>query len=115
MSTARKRYYCSVEVTVDTIGGRWAPVILAHLKEGVHRYGELRRRIPDVSEKMLTQRLRQLEQDGLVDRTVHAGTPAAVSYQLTSTGWTLAPVLQAMYDWGEEHAARRGLVVEPTD
>lgn len=113
MSIARKRYYCPVEVTVDVIGGRWTPVILAHLKESPHRYGELRRKVPDMSEKMLTQRLRELERDGLVERTVHVGVPAPVSYRLTAEGGSLAPVLQAMYDWGTRRAARHGVRIEP--
>ncbi|WP_129664905.1 winged helix-turn-helix transcriptional regulator [Phytoactinopolyspora endophytica] len=113
MSVTRKRYYCPVEVTVDVIGGRWTPVILAHLKEGVHRYGELRRRMPDMSEKMLTQRLRELEHHGFIERTVHPGVPAPVSYQLTNDGLSLAPVLQALYDWGVDRASRRGIAIEP--
>ncbi|SEF16730.1 winged helix-turn-helix transcriptional regulator [Jiangella alba] len=113
MSVARTRYYCPVEVTVDVIGGRWTPVILAHLKEGVHRYGELRRRMPDLTEKMLTQRLRELERAGLVARTVHDGVPAPVSYDLTGEGRSLAPVLEALYTWGEEHAARHGIAITP--
>lgn len=109
----RKRFYCPVAVTVDVIGGRWTPVILAHVKEGAHRYGELRRRMPDISEKMLTQRLRELEREGLVERLVHPGVPPPVSYQLTADGRSLAPVLQALYDWGVEQAARRGVAIEP--
>lgn len=115
MSVARTRYYCPVEVTVDVIGGRWTPVILAHLKEGVRRYGELRRLMPDVTEKMLTQRLRELERDGLVERTVHAGVPAPVTYDLTAEGRSLAPVLEAMYAWGQEHAARRKIALTPVE
>jgi DNA-binding HxlR family transcriptional regulator len=88
-------------------------VILAHLKEGVHRYGELRRRMPGVSEKMLTQRLRELERAGLVARTVHDGVPAPVSYRLTDEGRTLAPVLQSLYDWGTTHATRHAIPVDP--
>ena len=105
MSTA-KQYNCAVELAVDVIGGKWRPVILAHLKEGVHRYGELRRRIPDMSEKMLAQRLRELQEDGLVERTEYEGRPAHVEYRLTEEGWSLAPVLQALYDWGTARAER---------
>lgn len=115
MGVGRRRYYCPVEVAVDVLAGRWTPVILAHLKEGVHRYGELRRRMPEVSEKVLTERLRGLERDGLVERTVHPGVPAPVSYRLTEEGASLAPVLQALYDWGSERAARTGVPVEPVD
>lgn len=101
-----KRYNCAVELAVDVIGGKWRPVILSHLKEGVHRYGELRRRIPDMSEKMLAQRLRELQADGLVQRIEHEARPPHVEYRLTEEGWSLAPVLQALYDWGTARAAR---------
>ncbi|HEY0535015.1 MAG TPA: helix-turn-helix domain-containing protein [Actinoplanes sp.] len=103
-----KRYSCPVELTVDIIGGRWRTVILARLKEGVHRYGELRRLVPGISEKMLTQRLRELEADGLVTRRDHGSVPPHVEYDLTDEGRTLVPVLQAMYDWGAARAARTG-------
>jgi DNA-binding HxlR family transcriptional regulator len=101
-----KRYHCAVELAVDVIGGKWRPVILAHLKEGVHRYGELRRRMPDVTEKMLTQRLRELEADGLIVRRDLGPNPPHVEYALTEEGRSLAPVLQALYDWGTARAAR---------
>ena len=103
-----KRYHCPVELAVDVIGGRWRPVILAHLKEGAHRYGELRRRMPQVSEKMLVQRLRELEADGLVSREDFGTVPPHVEYRLTEEGASLAPVLQALYDWGAARAARTG-------
>lgn len=108
------RYHCPVEVTMDVVGGKWRPVILAHLKEGVHRYGELHRRMPDVSEKMLVQRLRELEADGLVSR--HEREAAWVEYRLTEEGHSLAPVLQAMYDWGlaRAHRAAATIVDPPT-
>jgi DNA-binding HxlR family transcriptional regulator len=111
--SAARAYHCPVELTMDVIGRRWTAVILAHLKEGVHRYGELRRRMPDVSEKMLTQRLRELERARLVARTVHDGVPAPVSYRLTDEGVSLAPVLQALYDWGTSHATRHAIPLDP--
>jgi len=107
-----KSYYCAVELAVDVIGGKWRPVILAHLKEGVHRYGELRRRIPDMSEKMLVQRLRELQQDGLIERIDYQVKPAHVEYRLTEEGWSLAPVLQALYDWGTARAERTATPIE---
>ena len=109
----RTRYYCPVEVAVDVLGGRWTPVILAHLKEGVHRYGELRRKMPGISEKMLTQRLRELERAGLVRRTVAGTSVPSVSYGLTEQGWELKPVLEALYRWGERRAAVAGIPIEP--
>lgn len=110
-----KRYSCPVELAVDVIGGRWRTVILARLKEGVHRYGELRRLIPGISEKMLTQRLRELEADGLVSRRDLGTVPPHVEYDLTDEGRSLVPVLQAMYDWGAARADRTGTDVGRRD
>lgn len=106
-----KRYHCPVELAVDVIGGKWRSVILAHLKEGVHRYGELRRKMPDVSEKMLVQRLRELEADGLVERRDLGGSAPHVDYRLTEEGRSLTPVLQALYDWGAARAERTGVPI----
>ncbi|GAB3006776.1 helix-turn-helix transcriptional regulator [Amycolatopsis acidiphila] len=108
-----RRYHCPVELTLDVIGGRWKPVILAHLKEGVHRYGELRRRMPGISEKMLTQQLRELESDGLVTRAVFAERRPRVEYSLTAEGASLGPVLQLLYEWGERRAGARGVAFAP--
>lgn len=106
-----RSYSCPVEFAVDTIGGKWAVVILAHLKEGSLRYGELRRLIPGITEKMLTQRLRELEAAGLVERTVQSDVPLAVSYSLADD--SLRPVLQGLYDWGSVRAAQVGAKIEP--
>jgi DNA-binding HxlR family transcriptional regulator len=106
-----KRYYCPVELTVDVVGGTWRPVILSHLKEGVHRYGELRRLMPGISEKMLVQRLRELVDAGLVSRKALSTKPAHVEYRLTDEGLSLAPVLQALYDWGLARAERTGVEI----
>jgi DNA-binding HxlR family transcriptional regulator len=105
----RAKYYCPVELAVDIIGAKWAVVILAHLKEGAHRYGELRRKIPDITEKMLTQRLKELTEAGLVTRTVHEGVTPMVTYELCADD--LRPVLQALYDWGTARAAREGIEI----
>ena len=108
-----KRYSCPVELTVDVIGGRWRTVLLSHLKEGVHRYGELRRATPGISEKMLSQRLRELEADGLITRRDRGTVPPHVEYDLTDEGRSLTPVLQALYDWGVARAERTGVPVGP--
>jgi DNA-binding HxlR family transcriptional regulator len=106
-----KRYHCPVELAVDVVGGTWRPVILSHLKEGVHRYGELRRLMPGISEKMLVQRLRELVDAGLVSRKALSAKPAHVEYRLTEEGRSLAPVLQALYDWGLARAERTGVEI----
>lgn len=97
---------------MELIGSKWAVVVLAHVKEAPRRFSELRRLIPDVSEKVLTQRLRSLETSGLLQRTVLSRTPPHVSYDLTDAGRSLAPVLQAMYDWGSSWADEHNIVVE---
>ena len=102
-------YHCPVEVAMVILGGRWSPVILAHLKESPRRYSELKRLIPDISEKMLTQRLREFQSEGIVERSVDG---ANAFYDLTGAGRTLAPVLQAMYDWGESWADAHHLTIE---
>ncbi|HWD04988.1 MAG TPA: helix-turn-helix domain-containing protein [Amycolatopsis sp.] len=112
---ARRRYWCPVELTVDVIGGRWKPVILAHLKEGVHRYGELRRRMPGISEKMLTQQLRELAADGLVRRDSFDGRTPHVEYRLTADGEALRPALTALYEWGARRAAAAGITFETAE
>lgn len=111
MKHPTEEYHCAVEVTAEIIGGRWTPVILAQLKQGPLRYAELRRLIPGITEKMLTQRLRELADRGIVERTLVSATPPHVRYELTPEGRTLAPVLQAMWDWGERRAEAQGLVI----
>ena len=104
-------FHCPVEVSMDVLAGKWTVVVLAHLKDEVLRFSELRRRIPDITDKMLTQRLRSLEDDGIVERRVLGDTPPHVEYRLTQEGESLRPVLQALYDWGELWTARRNLAV----
>ncbi len=109
MASSERRYHCPVEVTAELIGGKWTTVILAHLKQEPLRFSELRRLMPAITEKMLAQRLRELESGGLVLRTVLGDTPPHVRYELTAEGRSLGPALQALYDWGAGRARRRGL------
>jgi DNA-binding HxlR family transcriptional regulator len=99
-------FHCPVEATLDVIGGKWKVVILFWLKAGTLRFGELRRKIPGVSERMLTQQLRELEEDGIVHREVFAVVPPRVEYSLTAYGKSLAPITQLMCDWGKKHMRR---------
>ena len=96
---------CPVEATLRAMGGRWKPLILHHLRGGPVRFNGLRRRIPAVTQRMLTQHLRELERDGLVRRTVREVVPPHVEYAYTERGRTLIPVLEAMAAWGLEHTA----------
>lgn len=96
----KKEIPLPVEITLDLIGGKWKALILWHLLENILRFSELKRRIPKITQKMLTQQLRELETDGLVDRKVYAEVPPKVEYSLTESGKTFLPVLKAMHEWG---------------
>ena len=91
---------CSVGLTVEMVGGKWKGVILYYLLGGTLRFSELRRKVPAITQRMLTLQLRELESDGLVVRTVHPVVPPRVDYALSEFGQTLEPVLRAMADWG---------------
>lgn len=97
----KKVFGCPVEFSLDLLGGKWKPVILARLKDNPVRYGELRRLIPDLSDKVLTQRLRDLTDAGLIEMV---GENGATRYALTARGQSLRPVLEALYAWGETAA-----------
>ncbi len=92
---------CSVEITLDFIGGKWKGVVLYHLLKGTKRFSELQKLIPSVSQRMLTRQLRELEAHGLVKRTVYPVVPPKVEYALTESGLTLEPVLSSLRAWGK--------------
>jgi DNA-binding HxlR family transcriptional regulator len=99
-------YHCPVEATLDVIGGKWKALILFWLADQVCRFGELRRKIPDISEHMLTQQLRELENHGVVQRKVYPVVPPKVEYSLTPYGRTLRPITNLMCQWGKKHIRR---------
>jgi DNA-binding HxlR family transcriptional regulator len=94
---------CPSRTALDRIGDKWTALIIGILAERPHRFGELRRRIDGISQKMLTQTLRSLERDGLVHRDAVATVPVTVTYSLTPTGATLIEPLAAVRDWAEAH------------
>jgi DNA-binding HxlR family transcriptional regulator len=94
---------CPSRAALHRIGDRWTALIVGILAERPHRFGELRRGIGGISQKMLTQTLRSLERDGLVSRSAFPTVPVTVEYALTPLGETLIPVLAAIRDWAEEH------------
>lgn len=97
---------CPATQVVQIIGGRWKLIILYQLQQNVQRYSDLQRRLPGVTPKMLTQQLRELEDDGIVHREVYRQVPPRVEYSLTPLGDSLRPVICAMIDWGLEHLLR---------
>jgi DNA-binding HxlR family transcriptional regulator len=94
---------CTITTTLSVMGGKWKAVILWHLIDKTRRFSDIKRLIPDIAQKMLTQQLRELEQDRLIQRKVYAEVPPPVEYSLTAYGKTLIPVLNAMAQWGLEH------------
>ena len=99
-------FNCPVGITTGIIGGKWKPLILFYLQAGTQRFGELQKLIPETTKKMLTQRLRDLERDGIIRRKVYAQVPPRVEYSLTRHGQSLRPLLELMAAWGKKHRAR---------
>lgn len=107
----RKNHFCAegcpVEAGLELIGGKWKGVILYHLiKTKVLRFGELRKKLPEVTQRMLTKQLRELEKDGVVIRKVFAEVPPRVEYSLSDFGTTLTPVVRALENWGNTNARK---------
>jgi len=94
---------CPIETTLDVLGGKWKSMVLHRLLYGTMRFGELKRLIPPVTQRMLTRQLRELERDGVIHRKVYAEVPPKVEYSLTSVGLSLKPILLMMSDWGEQY------------
>jgi DNA-binding HxlR family transcriptional regulator len=102
-------YSCGLDAAMDVVGGKWKALILWALGERTHRFGELRRALPGVSEKMLSQQLRELEADGIIHREVFDEVPPRVEYSLTQDGVALKAALAALGEWGERRIERLDL------
>ena len=103
----RQHQRCPAEMTLDIIGGRWKVLILWQLFQSERRFSELFRALDGITQKMLTQQLRELEHDGIVHRTVYRQVPPKVEYSLTSLGGSLRPVVDAMCKWGMKRSLGR--------
>jgi DNA-binding HxlR family transcriptional regulator len=101
---------CPVDRTLRVIGGRWKALIIYYLRGGPKRFNALRRMMPSVTQRMLTQHLRELEADGVIDRKIFVVVPPHVEYSLSATGVSLLPVLDAMADWGAGQAGQDAAV-----
>lgn len=98
---------CPVETTLTLISDKWKVLILRDLLPGTKRFGELKKSVGNVSQKVLTAQLRQMEDSGLLTRTVYPEVPPRVEYTLTELGYSLKPILDAMWNWGEEYQAKK--------
>jgi len=106
-----KHFGCATEFTLHLLGGKWKTIILCYLKEGAWRYGELRSFMPKLSDKVLTERLKELQGSGLIERS-GPGAANAVRYRLTTRGEALRTVLSAIYQWGEKNATAYNVEVD---
>lgn len=106
-------YHCAMDVTMDFIGGKWKTIVLWYLRNDKKRFAEIRKLVPQMTERMLSITLKQLEADGLIIRKVYASKPPLkVEYSLSEFGKTLIPLLNAISKWGRELAETEGKIVE---
>ncbi|MCR8658737.1 winged helix-turn-helix transcriptional regulator [Paenibacillus endoradicis] len=103
----KKKYNISVEATLEVIGGKWKCVILCHLTHGKKRTTELKQLMPHITQKMLTQQLRELEADGIINRISYNQVPPKVEYELSDYGTSLSSILDSLCNWGEQHIIRQ--------
>lgn len=98
-----RQYHIPSEATMEVIGGKWKIVVLCHLSYGPKRTSEIKKEMPDITQKMLTQTLRELEEDGIITRTVFNQVPPKVVYELSELGVSLQPILDQICEWGEKY------------
>ena len=105
---------CPVEAALDIIGGKWKSIILFRVLEETRRFNELRRLLPNITQRTLTNQLRELERDGLLQRNVYAEVPPKVEYSITDFGRTLEPVLTTLKGWAETHMPQKMAMQSPS-
>lgn len=106
-----KDFHCALDVTMHFIGGKWKCVVLWYLRKESKRFSELKRNIPEITEKMLSIQLKALEKDGFVKRKIYPEVPPRVEYSLTDEGRTLVPVVEAIAAWGRNKANQAGKLI----
>lgn len=104
-------FHCALDLTMHYIGGKWKTIVLWYLRNNKKRFSELKKQIPDITEKMLSLQLKSLEEDGIVKRSVYAEVPPRVEYELTDFGRTLIPVVEAIAQWGRDLGQKEGKLV----
>jgi DNA-binding HxlR family transcriptional regulator len=108
-------FSCGLEAALQVIGGKWKTLILWQLQPEVRRFGELKRAVPGISEKMLIQQLRELESDGIIQRKVYHEVPPKVEYSLTRFGLSLVDAVKPLCEWGTRHTKRIGAMHPPSE
>jgi DNA-binding HxlR family transcriptional regulator len=106
-----RTFHCALDITMAFLGGKWKTVVLWYLRDHALRFSELRRLMPEITEKMLSLQLKHLEKDGLISRKVFAEVPPRVEYALTKEGRSLGPALEALAAWGRRKGKREGRLV----
>jgi len=106
-----RTFHCALDITMAYVGGKWKAVLLWYIRRGPLRFGELRRLVPEITEKMLSLQLKKLERDGLVARRAFPEVPPRVEYSLTAQGRTLVPALEALARWGRRKGKKEGEIV----
>jgi DNA-binding HxlR family transcriptional regulator len=107
-----REFHCALDVTMGYIGGKWKSIVLWYLRKNTKRFKDLKKDIPQITEKMLSLQLKELEQDGIVTRTVFAEVPPRVEYELTNHGKTLIPMLEEMAKWGRDKGEKEGQLLK---
>jgi DNA-binding HxlR family transcriptional regulator len=112
MDTTNGAFTCGLDAALVVLGGKWKPLILFHLAHGTRRYGELRRAIGHVSDKVLIQQLKELQADGIIDRLDYGEIPPKVEYSLTAFGRTLGKALAPLCEWGTKYSSNVEAIME---
>jgi len=107
-----KQYHCALDVTMSFIAGKWKSVLLWYLRTGKMRFSELKRAMPQITEKMLSLQLKELERDGIIERKVYPEVPPRVEYSMTNEGKTLIPCVEELAKWGRSRAKKYGTLVK---
>lgn len=107
-----RAFHCALDVTMGYIGGKWKSIVLWYLRKDAKRFKDLKKHIPQITEKMLSLQLKELEHDGIVSRTVFAEVPPRVEYELTAHGKTLIPMLEEMAKWGRTKGEMEGQLIK---
>lgn len=110
-----KQYHCALDITMSFVGGKWKTVVLWYLRKDKKRFNELKKLIPDITEKMLSIQLKNLENDGIIARKQYPEIPPRVEYYLTDFGKTLIPMLEEIAKWGRTLAERKGKLIDKVE